>query len=479
MKRIKLLLSMFVMLCTLYIGGIQAEAYTEDTLIVIADQSAPTGCTLVGIEGDFVAQPEEALKRINEIRYEACAEGVWDPNNSARRLTVNDYVPIKWSYDLEVIARVRAAEASLVTSHTRPNGSLCFTAASPNGVQSWGEVLAYNYSTSMLPGIEQWYEEKSDWVNHGNGVTGHYTQMIDPTNTYIGLGCFLSPNGVYYNCTSGEFSSYSNLSSEYLDDWSHTMVITSIQANAVSSNSVLIKNGEALQQSYHLDIGDQLQYSLGMKSSLEGCSAYVTDLTDFTQQGEITWTSSNEKIAVVDEYGTVTITGTGEVTITATSNHGRSASVTLTPSHSWNSGKVTTKATCSKTGVKTYTCSVCGNTKTEKIAKTAHNYTTKVTKATLSKDGKIEKKCSICKKVKSTTVINKIKTVKLSGTSYKYTGKAIKPAVTVTDSKGKKISSSYYTVKYSNNIKTGTAKAVITFKGNYSGSKTLTYKIKK
>ncbi|MBQ7415437.1 MAG: starch-binding protein, partial [Oscillospiraceae bacterium] len=43
-------------------------------------------------------------------------------------------------------------------------------------------------------------------------------------------------------------------------------------------------------------------------------------------------------------------------------------------SHSWNAGSVTTAATCTKTGVKTYTCSNCGNTKTETISALGHNY---------------------------------------------------------------------------------------------------------
>lgn len=43
-------------------------------------------------------------------------------------------------------------------------------------------------------------------------------------------------------------------------------------------------------------------------------------------------------------------------------------------SHKWNSGKVTTKATCSKEGSKTYTCTVCGKTKTESVSKLAHSY---------------------------------------------------------------------------------------------------------
>ena len=39
--------------------------------------------------------------------------------------------------------------------------------------------------------------------------------------------------------------------------------------------------------------------------------------------------------------------------------------------HKWDAGKVTKKATPTATGVKTYTCTVCGATKTETIAKCA------------------------------------------------------------------------------------------------------------
>ncbi len=42
--------------------------------------------------------------------------------------------------------------------------------------------------------------------------------------------------------------------------------------------------------------------------------------------------------------------------------------------HEWDSGAVTTPATCTDTGTKTYTCSVCGATKTAPIDATGHNY---------------------------------------------------------------------------------------------------------
>ncbi len=42
--------------------------------------------------------------------------------------------------------------------------------------------------------------------------------------------------------------------------------------------------------------------------------------------------------------------------------------------HSWNDGVITTAATCTSDGVRTYSCTVCGATKTAKIPTTGHAY---------------------------------------------------------------------------------------------------------
>ncbi len=69
--------------------------------------------------------------------------------------------------------------------------------------------------------------------------------------------------------------------------------------------------------------------------------------------------------------------------------------------------------------------------------------------------------------------------IALSKTSYTYNGKEQKPSVTVKDSAGTTLTEgTSYTVKYSSGCKVaGTYKVTITLKGNYSGTKTLTYKI--
>lgn len=70
--------------------------------------------------------------------------------------------------------------------------------------------------------------------------------------------------------------------------------------------------------------------------------------------------------------------------------------------HTWNNGKVTEEATCKKEGIKTYTCSICGDTKTEAIPKKEHSFDEgKVTKkATCTEDGLKVYTCKNCGETK-------------------------------------------------------------------------------
>lgn len=146
--------------------------------------------------------------------------------------------------------------------------------------------------------------------------------------------------------------------------------------------------------------------------------------------------------------------------------------------HNYTS-KVTKRATCGEKGIMTYTCLNCGYSYTKNIAKLSHTYKTTLVKATTSKSGTKTTKCSVCGYVKSTSTIAKISTVKLSTTVYNYNGEVKNPTVTVRDSNGKKLSvGTSYTVKYSSGRKNvGTYTVTVTFKGNYSGTKKLTFKI--
>lgn len=143
------------------------------------------------------------------------------------------------------------------------------------------------------------------------------------------------------------------------------------------------------------------------------------------------------------------------------------------------------KPSCTETGNNEYwRCTVCNKyfkdkacthetTPThETIAALGHRYQTIQTKATLSKNGSIIEQCSRCKNIQSSQTIFYPKKIALSRTSYVYSGTTKKPSVIVTDSSGKRISSAYYTVKYSTSFpkKVGRYIATISFKTNYTGT---------
>jgi hypothetical protein len=125
---------------------------------------------------------------------------------------------------------------------------------------------------------------------------------------------------------------------------------------------------------------------------------------------------------------------------------GKTVTLPATGNHTWNASTVTKAPTYTEEGVRTYTCTVCGKTKTESIPK-----------------------------------LNRVNLVAsyvtLSGTSFVYTGSPIEPDVTikyhdVTLTEGKD-----YTLDYSNNVNPGTATVYIVGQGAFTGSVTLPYTI--
>lgn len=99
------------------------------------------------------------------------------------------------------------------------------------------------------------------------------------------------------------------------------------------------------------------------------------------------------------------------------------------------------------------------------------------TPAGIGKAGEIIYVCHGCGEKKSETVAG-IASVTLSDKTAGYTGKSLKVKVNVTDADGKALAENTdYTVSFSDNVKPGTAKATVLFKGRYAGTKTLYFKI--
>ena len=86
----------------------------------------------------------------------------------------------------------------------------------------------------------------------------------------------------------------------------------------------------------------------------------IADSTVATLSGSITGISEGDTTISDSLYG-LTAHQTAAVKVHNCENH-------------WNDGKITTPPTCTKTGVKQYTCTICSETKTEEIAALGHDY---------------------------------------------------------------------------------------------------------
>ena len=174
--------------------------------------------------------------------------------------------------------------------------------------------------------------------------------------------------------------------------------------------------------------------------------------------------------------------------------------------HTHSHSQTTTAPTCTAQGYTSYTCSCGDGYKSDYTAALGHGGGTAtctaqatctrcnakygsllehkekaaVTKATSAKDGKTDTVCSVCnKELKASVGIPKASSITLSAATYTYDGKEKKPAVTVKDSKGKTLKNGTdYTVTYPAGCKNiGAYNVKVTFKGNYSGTVTKTFKI--
>ena len=86
-------------------------------------------------------------------------------------------------------AHIRAKEIVQSFSHTRPNGTSCFTAAKEIGVsyKTAGENIAYGYATPQ--------QVVNGWMNS----EGHRKNILSSSFSKIGVGCYSKGNVLYWS----------------------------------------------------------------------------------------------------------------------------------------------------------------------------------------------------------------------------------------------------------------------------------------
>ena len=109
-------------------------------------------------------------------------------------------------------------------------------------------------------------------------------------------------------------------------------------------------------------------------------------------------------------YTRLTFTKNGSVTLKVYPKYNPDAAHVFTivcgHAHNFNTGTITTQPTCTEKGVRTRTCTICGEKRYESIAAAGHKYSAwKETKAaTCTAAGTQSRTCSVCKNVENKTI---------------------------------------------------------------------------
>lgn len=334
----------------------------------------------------------------------------------------------------------KAQAAALVNS---VNSTLSHYPVQPSGMSTSLYTLGKEGAGSSNLSWTSWktglgYHLVKAWMNDGdsNNISrvGHRRWILNPPMEKTGFGWVYSSNGTYaamyaFDNWYGETGYYGvawpaqNMPVEYFGNtypWSISM------GSNVDSSSVKVTLTRK---------SDNKKWTFS-KSSADGY--FNVENSNYGQKGCIIFRPASITYQPGDQF-MVEISGL-EQKVSYSVNFFSADVDESTCSHSYGTAQVTKKATLSTNGKKVSTCSKCGKTKTTTIYKASL--------VTLSKD----------------TVI--------------YNGKTQKPQTVVKNSKGKAISSKYYTVTYKGTPKkSGMYQVTVKFKGDYSGTKKLTYTI--
>lgn len=171
-------------------------------------------------------------------------------------------------------------------------------------------------------------------------------------------------------------------------------------------NNYFVKSGEAQQwvDSYK----DRIQNSLNSKQtqfSIQADNSTYPPSIYKIQNGIIAYVMNQNEWFVNDK----------KVNLVAAANDNKFDFTVTYPTectkHDWDEGKVTTEPTCTKDGIKTYTCKNCATTKTETIKALGHDYSNEWTidkAATCTEEGSKSHHCTRCDDKKDVSRVEKL-----------------------------------------------------------------------
>ena len=295
---------------------------------------------------------------INEMRTDSFDAWCWNDDNETKT-RYDNLNELAYDYDLERIATKRAAELALLFDHGRPNGESFFSIYEEEGItyRAAGENIAMGYRTAEAVNAA-WREDGEPY----NGQ-GHRRNMLNPKFNCVGIG-HVYLDGCHYWVEEFAYRTSVNTTETTANDSEQTMSL-SVPKSKVTGLKVAFD-----KTSYSLRTGESIEVKLTAKLTVFGSDTIVTDLPAISINDPSIATYSNGKITGVAE---------GSTTLTA-SLYGLTAADMPTINvyrceHHWDQGEIITEATCTEEGEKKFTCSICGDEKTEKVSATGHQHT--------------------------------------------------------------------------------------------------------
>ena len=295
---------------------------------------------------------------INEMRTDSFDAWCWNEDNETKT-RYDNLNELAYDYDLERIATKRAAELALLFDHGRPNGESFFSIYEEEGItyRAAGENIAMGYRTAEAVNAA-WREDGEPY----NGQ-GHRRNMLNPKFNCVGIG-HVYLDGCHYWVEEFAYRTSVNTTETTANDSEQTMSL-SVPKSKVTGLKVAFD-----KTSYSLRTGESTEVKLTAKLTVFGSDTIVTDLPVISVNDPSIATYSNGKITGVAE---------GSTTLTA-SLYGLTAADMPTINvyrceHHWDQGEIITEATCTEEGEKKFTCSICGDEKTEKVSATGHQHT--------------------------------------------------------------------------------------------------------
>ena len=295
---------------------------------------------------------------INEMRTDSFDAWCWNEDNETKT-RYDNLNELAYDYDLERIATKRAAELALLFDHGRPNGENFFSIYEEEGItyRAAGENIAMGYRTAEAVNAA-WREDGEPY----NGQ-GHRRNMLNPKFNCVGIG-HVYLDGCHYWVEEFAYRTSVNTTETTANDSEQTMSL-SVPKSKVTGLKVAFD-----KTSYSLRTGESTEVKLTAKLTVFGSDTIVTDLPAISVNDPSVATYSNGKITGVAE---------GSTTLTA-SLYGLTAADMPTINvyrceHHWDQGEIITEPTCTEEGEKKFTCSICGDEKTEKVSATGHQHT--------------------------------------------------------------------------------------------------------